>query len=130
MNTKTKDLPVESKNTGETRTYDYYSRELKQVFSSLEELQAAELKLHEEQETKEKLQIEKKERAKEVEDAYLELQKIKEEAYANISKAEEKYLELRDKFARDYNGYHMTYTNVNGKREVTFNDLISRFFPW
>ena len=130
METKTKDLPVESKSTGETRNYDYYSRELKQVFSSLEELKQAELKLHEEQDAKAKLQIEKKERAKEVEEAYLEYQKVREEALANISKAEKKWLELRDKFAKDYNGYHMTYVNNNGKKEVSFSDLLDNFFIW
>ena len=116
--------------TTEKPSYGFYSRELKQVFDSVEELEAAELKLHEEQDAKAKLQLEKKERAKKVEDAYLELQKVKEEAYAKISEAEKKWLKLRDEFAKDYNGYHMTYTNVNGKKEITFNDLINGFFLW
>ena len=130
METKTKDLAVESETTAQTRTYDYYSRELKQVFSSLEELKKAESKLHEEQEAKEKLQIEKKTRAKEVEEAYLEYQKVKEECYNKMIEAEKKWLELRDKFAKDYNGYHMTYVNNNGKKEVSFSDLLDKFFIW
>ena len=130
METKTKDLAVESETTAQTRNYDYYSRELKQVFSSLEELKKAESKLHEEQEAKEKLQIEKKTRAKEVEEAYLEYQKVKEECYNKMIEAEKKWLELRDKFAKDYNGYHMTYVNNNGKKEVSFSDLLDKFFIW
>lgn len=124
---KTRDLPVESKEVtvaGE-KNYAYYSKELKQVFDTLEELQAAELKLHEEQDAKVKLQNEKRERAKEVEDAYLAYQEVKEKAYKEISEAEAKWVELRDRFAEDYGGYHMTYSNDNGTKKVTFSDLLN-----
>lgn len=137
MNTKTKDLPV---TTGESKpSYGYYSRELKQVFDTLDELKAAELALHEKEEAKLKLQEEKKSRAEEVENARLELEKVKEEACTRIDKvkaeeskkiseAEKKWLELRDKFAKDYGGYHYTYVNDNGKKYYAFGDLLDLFF--
>ena len=129
---KTRDLPVESeKAAGQLEnTYAYYSKELKQVFDTLEELKAAELKLHEEQDAKVKLQKEKKERAKEVEDAYLHYTEVKEKAYKEISEAESKWVELRNKFAEDYGSYHMTYCNNNGEKTVTFSDLVNTLWNW
>ena len=79
-------------------------------------------------EEKLKKQEQKKTRAKEVEDAYLEYQHVKEEAYKKISDAEKKWVELRDKFAKDYNGYHMTYLNNDGKETISFGDLVDTFF--
>ena len=111
-------------------SYGYYSKVLNKPFDTLEELKAAELKVREEAAAKEKLSAEKKARAEEVEKAYLEYQKVKEEAYKKISEAENKWLELRDKFAEDYHGYHMTYSNVNGKKEISFGDLLDSFFHW
>lgn len=127
MNTKSKELEVCST---ETRTYDYYSRELKQVFNSLEELKEAEAKHHAELDAQETLKQEKTKRAKEVEEAYLEYQKVREDCYNKIAEAERKWVELRDKFAEDYHGYHMTYVNNNGKKEVSFSDLVNNFFSW
>ena len=128
METKTNKVPLVD--TTSKPSYGYYSRELKQVFDTLEELQAAESKLHEEQDEKEKALQEKKARAKEVEEAYLEYQKIKEECLNTIANAEREWLTLRDKFAEDYHGYHMTYVNNNGKKEVSFSDLLDSFFNW
>ena len=105
-------------------SYGYYSKVLNKPFDTLEELQKAEAKVLEEQEAKEKLTAEKKARAKEVEEAYLEYQKVKEECYNKMADAERKWLELRDKFAEDYNGYHMTYVNNNGKKTVTVGELL------
>ena len=69
-------------------------------------------------------------KVKELEDAYTEYLAVKEKAYNDISEAEKKYLELRDKFAKDYNGYHMTYVNNNGQKVIRFSDLIDSFFNW
>lgn len=123
---KTRDLP-ESENTGD---YGYYSKLLNKPFDTLDALKEAEEAVKKENERKAQLIEVKKTRAKEVEDAYLEFQKVKEEAYKQIAEAEQKWLELRDKFAKDYGGYHMTYVNNNGQRQVTFNDIVNSFFTW
>lgn len=125
-NLKTNDLP-KSENTGD---YGYYSKLLNKPFDTLDALKEAEKEVKEENERKAQLVEVKKTRAKEVEDAYLEYQKVKEEAYNKIAEAEKKWIELRDKFAEDYHGYHMTYSNINGERSVTFGDLINNFFNW
>ena len=126
---KTKEMVAEPK-TEETYSVCYKSKLLNKYFDSKEELEQAENKYHEENDAKLKLIEEKKTRAKEVEDAYLNYQKTREEAFAKISEAEKKWIELRDKFSKDYNGYHMTYINNNGKKYVTFGDLIDSFFNW
>lgn len=110
--------------------YGFYSHELKQVFDTVEDLKNAEAKHHEEVDAKAKLLEKKKSRAKEVEDAYLAYVKTKEDAYTKIAEAEKKWIELRDKFAKDYNGYHMTYTNNNGVKKITFDDIVNSFFNW
>ena len=121
---KEKDLPVESKNTGETRTYSYYSNELKQVFDSVEELKAAESKLHEEQEAKEKARLEKTADAKVVEDAYKHLLEVKAKAAKEIEEAEKMYYEKRNEFIQKHGSYHMTYTNRDGEEFLSVSDLI------
>ena len=108
----------------------YYSEKLNKVFDTTEALEVAEKELAEKEAEKAKLLEVKKARAKEVEEAYLEYQKVKEEAYKTIAEAEKKWISLRDTFAKDYNGYHMTYTNINGKQQVTFDDLVRSFFDW
>ena len=118
-----KDLPVSEK-AGETRTYSYYSNELKQVFDSLEELKAAELKLHEEQEAKEKARLVKSEDAKVVEDAYKHLLEVKAKAAKEIEEAEKMYYEKRNQFIQKHGSYHMTYTNTNGVECLSVSDLI------
>ena len=125
-NLKTNDLP-KSENTGD---YGYYSKLLNKPFDTLDALKEAEKEVKEENERKAQLVEVKKTRAKEVEDAYLEYQKVKEEAYNKIAEAEKKWIELRDKFDEDYHGYHRTYSNINGERSVTFGDLINNFFNW
>ena len=107
-----------------------YSKLLQKPFDTLEELKTAEDAYNKANEEKLRLTAEKKTRAKEVEEAYLEYQKVRKEAYKKISEAEKKWVELRDKFAKDYNGYHMTYVNNNGKECVTFSDLVDSFFTW
>jgi len=106
----------------------YTSEVTGKTYKTVEELEADEKLAKEEEENKAKALEVKKTRAKEVEDAYLEYQKVKEEAYNQIAQAEKKWIELRDKFAQDYGGYHMTYSNVNGDRQITFYDLVNSFF--
>ena len=108
----------------------YTSEVTGKSYKTVKELEADEKLAKEEQEKKEKALEVKKTRAKEVEDAYLEYQKVKEEAYNKIAEAEKKWVELRDKFAQDYNGYHMTYVNNNGQKRIIFNDLVNNFFSW
>lgn len=99
-------------------------------YKTVEELEAAEAEAKKAEEEKQALVEAKKARAKEVEDAYLEYQNVKEKAFKEIADAEKKWVELRDKFAEDYHGYHMTYSNINGKKEITFNDVIDSLFNW
>ena len=108
----------------------YTSEVTGKSYKTVKELEAAEAEFKKAEEEKAKLVEVKKTRAKEVEDAYLELEKVKEEAYSKIAEAEKKWIELRDKFAQDYNGYHMTYVNNNGQKRITFDDLVNNFFNW
>ena len=111
-------------------TMKYYSEKLNKIFDSEKELKDAEVELEKQEVEKAKLQEVKKARAKEVEDAYLHLQEVKEKAFKEIAEAEKVWVELRDKFAEDYHGYHMTYSNVNGEQKVTFGDILNNFFNW
>lgn len=108
----------------------YLSEKLNKPFDTVEELEKAEKEFDEQQAEKAKLADVKKARAKEVEDAYIEYQKVKEEAYKTIAEAEKKWIELRDAFAKDYGGYHMTYVNNNGDKKVTFDDIVRSFWNW
>lgn len=122
---KTKDLPVSEKTGEETKPdYGYYSRELKQVFDTVEELKAAELKLHQEQEEKEKARLVKSEDAKKVEDAYKHLLEVKRQAAKEIEEAEKMYYEQRNAFIEKHGSYHMTYTNTDGKECLSVSDLV------
>ena len=106
----------------------YLSEKTGMSYKTVKELEAAEKALAE-QEAEEKHEAEvKRTRAKEVEDAYLEYENVKEQAFKQIAEAEKKWIELRDKFAETYGGYHMTYVNDNGKKQVTFDDLVRSFF--
>jgi len=127
---KTKEMVAEPKTDEVSYDICYKSKLLNKVFDTKEALEEAEAKYHAENDAKIKLAEEKKARAKEVEDAYLNLQKVREEAYNKIAEAEKKWIELRDKFSKDYNGYHMTYVNDNGKKTITFGDLFDSFFNW
>lgn len=99
-------------------------------YKTVKELEKAELEYKEEAEKKLAETELKKTRAKEVEEAYLHYQKVKEDAYKAIAEAEEVWIKLRDEFAKDYHGYHMTYSNVNGQKQITFNDIVNHFFNW
>ena len=126
---KTRDIPEEMSQEQKDAIV-YYSKILNKYYESYEELKADEAEFKRQNDEKSKALEVKKTRAKEVEDAYLEYQKVKEEAYQQIAEAEKKWIELRDKFAEDYHGYHMTYVNNNGEKRITFNDLVNSFFTW
>lgn len=102
----------------------YLSEKTGKTYKTVEELQAAEAELEKAEAEKAKVVEAKRARAKEVEEAYLEYQKVLEEASAKVAEAEKKWVELRNKFAEDYNGYHMTYVNNNGKKTVTVGELL------
>lgn len=108
----------------------YLSEKLNKAFDTVEDLEKAEKEFAEKEAEKTKLVEVKKTRAKEVEDAYVEYQNVKEEAYNKIAEAEKKWIELRDAFAKDYGGYHMTYVNDNGDKKVTFDDIVRSFWTW
>lgn len=108
----------------------YYSEKTKSVYDTVEALQTAEKEFDEKEAEKLKLAEVKKTRAKEVENAYAEYQDVKEKACKEIAEAEDKYIKLRDAFAKDYNGYHMTYVNDNGVKSISFGDIVSNLFDW
>lgn len=108
----------------------YHSDILNKNFFDYDELVKEEEAFEKENNEKLHLAEVKKTRAKEVEDAYLKLQSVKKECYDKIQEAENRWIELRDEFAKDYNGYHMTYSNVDGKEHVTFSDLLNSIFKW
>lgn len=113
---------------GEFESMLYLSEKTGMSYKTVKELEEAEKALAEQEAEKTKLADIKKARAKEVEDAYLEYENVKEQAFKQIADAEKKWIELRDKFAETYGGYHMTYVNDNGKKQVTFDDLVRSFF--
>ena len=126
---KTRDFPVEMTDE-QKEAIVYRSKLLNKYYESYEDMLKEEAEFKRQNEEKLKAQEEKKARAKEVEDAFLEYQKVKEEAYSKIAEAENKWIELRDEFAEDYHGYHMTYVNNNGKKVVTFDNLVNSSIKW
>ena len=97
-------------------------------YKTVEELTEAENAYRKANEEKMKALDEKKKRAEEVKLAYEDYLNVKRKAAEMVAEAEKKYYELRAQFAKDYNGYHMTYINTNGKEEVTFGDLLDLMF--
>ena len=97
-------------------------------YKTVKELEEAEKLVKQAEEEKSKLLATKRDRAKKVEEAYLNYQKIKTEKLQEIAKAEEEWITLRNEFAKDFGGYHMTYTNMNGKEEISFGDIVNAFF--
>lgn len=106
------------------QNYSYFSRVLNKPFDTLEELRKAEAEHFNVLKQREALIQEKKARAKEVEDAYTLYLETRKECSKQIAAAESNYLKLRDKFAKDYNGYHFTYRNNNGEETISFDDLL------
>lgn len=106
----------------------FLSEKLNKAFNTTKELYEAEKEFDKKQKEQAKLTEVKKARAKEVEDAFNKYQDVIKESYDNIKKAEKEYNELKDKFIKDYNGYHVTYVNNNGKKLVTFSDVFDDVF--
>ena len=102
----------------------YTSEVTGKTYKSVKELEADEKAFKEAESLKAQKVEEKKARAKEVEEAYLHYEEVKRKAYSEISEAEQKWVELRNKFAQDYGGYHMTYTNNNGETQISFGDIV------
>ena len=116
---------------GETEEqYGYYSKVLQKPFDTLDELKEAEYKFKLEQDEKFKAKETRAARAKEVEQAYIQYQEVKTAALNEIAKAERNWLKLRDAFVKDYHGYHLTYTDINGKKQVTFSELLDTLFTF
>lgn len=119
-------------------SYSYYSRVLNRPFDTLDELKEAETSFRKNEEEKIIKDKIRKTRAMEVEaagkavlvakkEAREIITKAQEEAAKKIKDAETKYAELRDSFAKDYNGYHSTYVNNNGEESITFGDVLDTF---
>ena len=89
-----------------------------------------------EQAEKKKLEIEKKEkeqriqertnRAKEIEEAYKDFKNFQTECSQQIQEKWNAYLELRNKFIKDYGEYHTTYRNVT--KPISIIELLNDLF--
>lgn len=110
--------------------YGFYSKLLKKPFDSLDELHEAENAYNEANKEKLRLAEERKQRAKEVEDAYSHVLDVRKKAKDMIDEAMTSYEDLLDKFVKDYGSYHMTYSNNKPSliNDVTWSDLIDSFF--
>lgn len=86
----------------------YYSDVTKKYYESEDALIAAETEVIKAQKAAEEKNKVRKERAQEVETAY----KV-------VVDAQKKYLDLRNKFIKDYGSYH-----------TTINEIIDQFFGW
>ena len=100
-------------------TMKYFSEKTKKFYDDAPACEAAEKAFDEEQAKiaaeKQLLADTRKERAKEVEDAYIA-----------SKEADKKYIELRNKFIKDYGSFHMTIRN----QEIPspFEDFFRAFF--
>ena len=98
-----------------------YSEKTKKEYSTVDECLAAEKEVDDENEKS----AEKRDRAKEIEDAYTKYR----EDYA-------KYIELRNQFIEDYGYFHMTYRDSEDVPEVGLNifdaykSIFDRIFNW
>ena len=106
----------------------YTSEKTNKSYKTVEELEVAEKEFDKAEAEKKALTEVKKSRAEEVQKAYEEYLQIKNDCFKQIREAEQKYVDLRNKFAEDYNGYHYTYINDNGKEIISFGDLLESFF--
>jgi SMC interacting uncharacterized protein involved in chromosome segregation len=108
----------------------YFSEKTKKFYPSESECVAAEAefdaKMAKIAEEKKKLAEARKERAKEVEDAYKEMQVLIKAA----REGEKRFIELRNKFVKDYGSFHMTVSNPEAVPSVVndLNDLLNMLF--
>ena len=123
-------------------------------YTDLKEAQEAEKKFEIEKAKKQTLVETKKARATEIEEAFKDLRqtelnankayrekveeakkiyqeavtKAKDEFATATKEKEDKYLELKNSFIKDYGSYHMSSYTVNGDTEVTISDIINSVF--
>lgn len=110
----------------------YYSEKTNRLYESEKELKVDEEKEEKrlakieaerkvEKEKQDKLSNERKERAKEVNDAFEAYVKGTKELY-------DKFIKLRNKFIEDYHEFHMTYRDNNVPKSLF--DVFDEFFNW
>ena len=110
----------------------YYSTKLKQLFDTVEDLEKAEVEFDKKEEENKKARELKSAEAKEVEAAYKDYLDFCEKANKEAKAKRQEYLNKKKAFIEKYGSYHMTYTNVDGKEEITISDLFEealRIFP-
>lgn len=95
----------------------YLSEKTNKVYGSVKELEAAEKAFDLKKVEEDKKNSARKERAKEV-----------EEAYKSLLKARKNYNELVDKFIKDYGSYHYSLTSNDISDINTFSDFIDEIF--
>lgn len=97
----------------------YFSDILNKVYNTEKECKEAEeqylSKKKAEEEAKQKLTEKRKERAKEV-----------EEAFKNVREAQKHYDELLKAFVKDYGSFHMSFSESGASD--TLSDILTRFF--
>lgn len=102
-------------------SWGYHSYKLSKDFTTIKELQEAEMAFEKQQAEKELATAERKADAQKVEDARRAITAAREEAAKMIQEATENYYAARQQFIDKYGSYHETYTsNDNG---ITFNDF-------
>ena len=108
----------------------YFSEKTKKFYDDVKACEAAEAAFDAEQariaEEKKRLAEERKERAKEVEEAYKEMQALNKAA----REGERRFIELRNKFVKDYGSFHMTVRNTEAMPSMVreMNDLMNMLF--
>jgi hypothetical protein len=99
----------------------YYSENTRKFYDSEQECAQAEIeyskKLAAEKAKKEELSNTRKERAKEIEDAY-----------KAILEAKQNYSKLLSAFVKDYGSFHMTLRTGDGNPFDSFYSIIDRFW--
>ena len=106
----------------------YHSKLLNKYFESYDDMLREEAEFKRQNEEKLKKQAERKERAAEVEDAYKKTLEARDQARKLIEEADKKYYELRNKFIQDFGSYHISYTNTDGKEQLTVSDMVDAMF--
>ena len=107
----------------------YFSEKTKKFYDDVKACEAAEAEFDAEMakiaEEKKKLAEDRKERAKEIEDAYKEMQALNKAA----RDGEKRYIELRNKFVKDYGSFHMTVSKAEVVPHINdLSDLLNMLF--
>lgn len=88
----------------------YFSKKTKKMYNSMEELKKAESEFLQKEQAEKQARNQKKAEAKEVEEAYANVVKVKKEAVKNIEAAEKNYNEKLHNFVNKYGSFHMSYS--------------------